>query len=211
MPARRSRQARCCRSSTRRRIPIRGRCSPAIPTARRRSPAFRARCRRRSRRRPAAASRRAARDVRAVCSAGTAAAGPVGHRRRSALRAIRMSAPPILAAARGLRAAGRQQGLSAQDGAAGAGGDGRSASTCGKARSCRWWANRAAARPRSGRTILGLQRESAGEILLDGRPVGGLPPEAARRARNGDPVRPPGCRRGARSRGGASAAPWKRG
>ena len=34
-----------------------------------------------------------------------------------------------------------------------------------------------------GRTILGLQRESAGEILLDGRPVGGLSPEAARRAR----------------------------
>jgi oligopeptide/dipeptide ABC transporter ATP-binding protein len=34
-----------------------------------------------------------------------------------------------------------------------------------------------------GRTILGLQRESAGEILLDGKPVGGLPPEAARRAR----------------------------
>ena len=34
-----------------------------------------------------------------------------------------------------------------------------------------------------GRTILGLQRESAGEILLDGRPVGGLAPEAARRAR----------------------------
>ena len=32
-----------------------------------------------------------------------------------------------------------------------------------------------------GRTILGLQRESAGEILLDGRPVGGLSPEAARR------------------------------
>jgi len=34
-----------------------------------------------------------------------------------------------------------------------------------------------------GRTILGLQRESGGEILLDGRPVGGLSPEAARRAR----------------------------
>jgi oligopeptide/dipeptide ABC transporter ATP-binding protein len=34
-----------------------------------------------------------------------------------------------------------------------------------------------------GRTILGLQRESAGEILLDGRPVGGLSPEAARRTR----------------------------
>jgi oligopeptide/dipeptide ABC transporter ATP-binding protein len=34
-----------------------------------------------------------------------------------------------------------------------------------------------------GRTILGLQRESAGEILLDGKPVGDLPPEAARSAR----------------------------
>jgi oligopeptide/dipeptide ABC transporter ATP-binding protein len=34
-----------------------------------------------------------------------------------------------------------------------------------------------------GRTILGLQREKSGEILLDGRPVGGLSPEAARRAR----------------------------
>jgi len=36
-----------------------------------------------------------------------------------------------------------------------------------------------------GRTILGLQRESGGEILLDGRPVGGLSPEAARHARRG--------------------------
>jgi oligopeptide/dipeptide ABC transporter ATP-binding protein len=34
-----------------------------------------------------------------------------------------------------------------------------------------------------GRTILGLQRESGGEVLLDGRPVGGLSPEAARSAR----------------------------
>ncbi len=34
-----------------------------------------------------------------------------------------------------------------------------------------------------GRTILGLQRESAGEILLDGASVGGLPSDAARRAR----------------------------
>ncbi len=34
-----------------------------------------------------------------------------------------------------------------------------------------------------GRTILGLQRESAGEILLDGKKVGGLAPEAARSAR----------------------------
>ena len=35
-------------------------------------------------------------DVRAVCSDRPAAAGPVGYRRRSALRAIRMNAPPIL-------------------------------------------------------------------------------------------------------------------
>jgi len=35
-----------------------------------------------------------------------------------------------------------------------------------------------------GRTILGLQRENAGEILLDGKSVAGLSPEAARRARN---------------------------
>jgi ABC-type dipeptide/oligopeptide/nickel transport system ATPase component len=34
-----------------------------------------------------------------------------------------------------------------------------------------------------GRTVLGLQREAAGEILLDGKPVGGLPPERARAAR----------------------------
>jgi oligopeptide/dipeptide ABC transporter ATP-binding protein len=34
-----------------------------------------------------------------------------------------------------------------------------------------------------GRTILGLQRESAGQIDLDGRPVGDLSPEAARNAR----------------------------
>ena len=34
-----------------------------------------------------------------------------------------------------------------------------------------------------GRTIVGLQRESAGEILLDGARVDGLPVEAARRAR----------------------------
>jgi oligopeptide/dipeptide ABC transporter ATP-binding protein len=35
-----------------------------------------------------------------------------------------------------------------------------------------------------GRTILGLQRETAGRILLDGAVVSGLPPQAARRARN---------------------------
>jgi oligopeptide/dipeptide ABC transporter ATP-binding protein len=35
-----------------------------------------------------------------------------------------------------------------------------------------------------GRTVLGLQRETAGEILLDGAPVGNLPPKAARRRRN---------------------------
>jgi oligopeptide/dipeptide ABC transporter ATP-binding protein len=34
-----------------------------------------------------------------------------------------------------------------------------------------------------GRTILGLQRESAGEIVLDGKPMGNLSPEAARSAR----------------------------
>jgi ABC-type glutathione transport system ATPase component len=35
-----------------------------------------------------------------------------------------------------------------------------------------------------GRVILGLQREKQGEILLDGKSVGGLAPEAARRARS---------------------------
>ncbi|SDC43564.1 oligopeptide/dipeptide ABC transporter ATP-binding protein [Belnapia rosea] len=35
-----------------------------------------------------------------------------------------------------------------------------------------------------GRTILGLQRESGGEILLDGKRVSGLAPQAARRVRN---------------------------
>lgn len=34
-----------------------------------------------------------------------------------------------------------------------------------------------------GRTILGLQRENAGDILLDGKSVAGLAPEEARRAR----------------------------
>lgn len=33
------------------------------------------------------------------------------------------------------------------------------------------------------RTLLGLQRETSGEILIEGRPVGGLDPRAARRAR----------------------------
>ncbi len=35
-----------------------------------------------------------------------------------------------------------------------------------------------------GRTILGLQRESEGDIVLEGRDVGGLAPDAARRARS---------------------------
>jgi ABC-type glutathione transport system ATPase component len=35
-----------------------------------------------------------------------------------------------------------------------------------------------------GRTVLGLQRESAGDIILDGKPVGGLPAEQARKARS---------------------------
>jgi ABC-type glutathione transport system ATPase component len=35
-----------------------------------------------------------------------------------------------------------------------------------------------------GRTLLGLQREASGEIVLDGQPVAGLKPEAARRARH---------------------------
>jgi ABC-type glutathione transport system ATPase component len=34
-----------------------------------------------------------------------------------------------------------------------------------------------------GRTIFGLQRETAGEILLNGRSVGGLPPRQARKLR----------------------------
>ena len=34
-----------------------------------------------------------------------------------------------------------------------------------------------------GRTVLGLQRESSGEILLDGRHVGGLTSQQARKAR----------------------------
>jgi ABC-type oligopeptide transport system ATPase subunit len=34
-----------------------------------------------------------------------------------------------------------------------------------------------------GRTVLGLQRESSGQILLDGRHVGGLTPQQARKAR----------------------------
>jgi ABC-type glutathione transport system ATPase component len=35
-----------------------------------------------------------------------------------------------------------------------------------------------------GRTVLGLQRETEGEIRLDGRPVGGLPPARARKVRS---------------------------
>jgi ABC-type oligopeptide transport system ATPase subunit len=34
-----------------------------------------------------------------------------------------------------------------------------------------------------GRTIFGLQRETSGEILLNGRSVGGLPPRQARNVR----------------------------
>jgi ABC-type glutathione transport system ATPase component len=34
-----------------------------------------------------------------------------------------------------------------------------------------------------GRTVLGLQRETAGDILLDGRPVGGVAPQQARKIR----------------------------
>ena len=61
-----------------------------------------------------------------------------------------------------------------------------------------------------GRTILGLQRESAGEILLDGKSVGGLSPEAARRARkrrSSMSIRTPAPRS---IRGGASAGRWPR-
>ncbi len=43
---------------------------------------------------------------------------------------------------------------------------------------------RAAGRPRSAARSSGLQRESEGEILLEGRRVSGLAPEAARRARS---------------------------
>ena len=49
-----------------------------------------------------------------------------------------------------------------------------------------------------GRTLLGIQRETAGEIRLDGRVVSGVPPRAGARAQAGDPVRPPGRRRRAR-------------
>ena len=59
-----------------------------------------------------------------------------------------------------------------------------SASTSTKARSWRWWAKSGSGKTTLGRTILGLQRETAGEILLDGKSVSGLPPDAARRARN---------------------------
>ena len=50
-----------------------------------------------------------------------------------------------------------------------------------------------------GRTILGLQREAAGEIRLAGKLVSGFPPKRARIARQQHSVRAPGCRGGARS------------
>ena len=49
---------------------------------------------------------------------------------------------------------------------------------CRRARRWAWSASPAAARPRSARTLLGIQRETGGEIRLDGRVVSGMPPRA---------------------------------
>src|SRR5260370_38613925 len=51
-----------------------------------------------------------------------------------------------------------------------------------------------------GRTVLGLQRESSGEIRLDGERVRGLSPKAARRGRGAIHYVPHGA--------GAALAPW---
>ena len=59
-----------------------------------------------------------------------------------------------------------------------------SASTSTRARSLPWWASPGRGKTTLGRAILGLQREKRGEILLDGKSVSGLAPEAARRARS---------------------------
>ena len=49
-----------------------------------------------------------------------------------------------------------------------------------RARSSRWWASRAAARPRSPGTIIGLERPAPGERPVDGRAAALRPPGAAR-------------------------------
>ena len=50
-----------------------------------------------------------------------------------------------------------------------------------------------------GRTVLGLQRETSGDILLDGRAVGGLAPRRGPPRAQRDPVCASGCRRRAGS------------
>src|SRR5258707_1224645 len=99
MPARRSRRARACPSSTRPPLPTRAPCSPALPPPPPPFPAFPAPCPPPSPPAQPAARRplRPALRRRARClQQGPAATGPLQHRRRSALRPIRMSAEPIL-------------------------------------------------------------------------------------------------------------------
>ena len=50
-----------------------------------------------------------------------------------------------------------------------------------------------------GRTILGLQREAAGEVRFDGKLVSGLPPKRARHRAQRHPICASGCRGGAGS------------
>ena len=148
-------------------------------------------------RRPAAASRRAA-------PTSAPSAVPASRRRAAPAPAPKCAAcntherPADPHPARDLRAARRQQGLSAQDGAAGAGGEEGQPRPAGRRD------------PVAGRRI-GLRQDHLGphhprpaarERGRDParRPSGGRPVAGSGAPRaQGDPVRPPGCRRGARS------------
>ena len=104
---------------------------------------------------------------RAAAAGRVAAAMPRGSAQR---RRVRRKSAPLAATSPTCKVHFPiRRGVLQRDGRPRAGGRRRVAGHCRRAARWRWWANRAAARPRSGKAMLQLMRPTAGSVQLDGR------------------------------------------